>query len=245
MAQNKANPDKAFYDNTAEEKQKLTESSLCLWMKKIESYFHLYAILVNKHCENTTGKVVELGAGSCVLSLCLSRLNNVKEVVCFDISKSRMETYMKVSQQCVGGNMNKLTLQEGDFNAPLPFPDKSIDVLVFDASLHHSRSIWHLLRECNRVLRNNGYLIAQREQYLSLLFTKSRIKRLLQSEEVSLGVSENTYLREQYEYYLAVHGFKTTFIKTNNPPIKKWLKFLNGILFTDGVLVSIKEKNLT
>ena len=147
-----------------------------------------------------------------------------------------MEKMSALSCDVLGGALKKIEPIAADFNQPLPFDDNSLDAVLFDASLHHTRSMWNILSECRRVLNDNGVLIAQRESYLSAFRAKSQLAFLLKTPEVMAEVSENMYLKEQYEYYLKVHGFVPEFMPFSTNRIKSILKAINGKLFTDGVI---------
>lgn len=224
--------DKQYYDQVAvgfgQEYQ--------TWMREIEFYFNSYAGTLESALRETDGRVAELGAGSCGLSACLSRIATVTQVYAVDISVARMQKMAALSFELLGGNRGKLELIAADFNARLPFDDASLDLIVFDAALHHSRSIWHTLSECHRVLTSKGIVIAQREAYLNPMRAGRQLGRLLQSPEVAARVSENMYLKEQYEYYLKTNGFNPSFIKATPNKLKSRLSFLNGTLFCDGVI---------
>lgn len=211
------------------------------WMKEIEFYFTSYAAKLNSSLLGTSGKVVELGAGSCGLSACLTRLPNVTHVYAIDISLTRMERMINLSFEILGGDKIKIEPVSSDFNARLPFDDESLDAVLFDAALHHSRNMWNLLAECNRILKKGGTLIAQRESYLSAMRAKKQLACLLQTPEVSSNVSENMYLKEQYEYYLAVNGFNVEFIRRTQNKLKRILTPLNGFLFCDGIMFCSKK----
>jgi ubiquinone/menaquinone biosynthesis C-methylase UbiE len=207
------------------------------WMAEIEACFRSYEARLRGSFPGGPLRVLELGAGSCGLSLLFSRWPEVDEVVCLDISRARMEAPLPLSRSCLGGDPGKLRILEGDFNSPLPFPDRSFDIVAFDASLHHSRSIWTTLGECRRVLREGGRLAAQRENTVSPLRARLQLRRLLASPEVRAGVSENAYLREQYEYYLRAAGFETEYRPLRKTLLKKALFFLDGVLFADGTFL--------
>lgn len=211
------------------------------WMREIEFYFHGYADRLNKALAGSNGYVAELGAGSCGLSVCLSRLENVKRITSIDISMARMQKMIDLSASVLGGDKSKISPLACDFNGCLPFESGELDAIVFDAALHHTRSMWGTLAECNRVLKSGGMLIAQRESYLSMLRSKRQIACLLQSPEVAANVSENMYLLEQYVYYLSVNGFSTDFTKRTPGKVKTVLSYFNGSLFTDGVLICSKK----
>lgn len=207
------------------------------WMREIKFYFNSYSDRLNSALAGTNGHVAELGAGSCGLSVCLSQLETVRGIIALDISSLRMAKMLDFSDSLLKGDRSKITPLACDFNKPLPFSDGELDAIFFDAALHHTRSIWNTLAECNRVLKRNGLLIAQREAYLSPIRNKHQISKLLKSPEVAANVSENIYLFDQYRYYLSVAGFEVEFIRVNRSPVKNLLRFFNGgLLFTDGVL---------
>lgn len=229
--------DQAFYDQ--EPAGSLEDHAK--WMREIEFYFHGYADRLNSALAGTGGYSAELGAGSCGLSVCLSRLANVKRIIALDISMVRMQKMIDLSATVLGGDKSKIQPIACDFNGRLPFEDGELDAVVFDAALHHARSMWATLGECNRVLKTGGILIAQRESYLSVLRSKKQIANLLESPEVAANVSENMYLLDQYVYYLKVNRFSVEFIKRTQGNIKSILSILNGSLFTDGVLLCKKR----
>ena len=216
--------DKAFYD----QEPVGSLEGYTKWMREIEFYFHGYSEHLNSVLSSTSGQVAELGAGSCGLSVCLSRLQNVKKISAIDISMVRMQKMIDLSDSVLGGDKNKIQPIACDFNGHLPFEDEELDAVVFDAALHHTRSMWWTLGECNRVLKKGGVLVAQRESYLSALRAKKQIEQLLASPEVAANVSENMYLLEQYVYYLQVNRFSVKFFKRTQINIKKALSFLNG-----------------
>jgi ubiquinone/menaquinone biosynthesis C-methylase UbiE len=229
--------DQAFYDQ--EPLGSLEDHAK--WMREIEFYFHGYADRLNSALAGTGGYAAELGAGSCGLSVCLSRLENVKRIASLDISMIRMQKMIDLSATVLGGDRSKIQPIACDFNGRLPFADGELDAVVFDAALHHTRSMWATLGECNRVLRTGGILVAQRESYLSALRSKKQIAHLLESPEVAANVSENMYLLEQYVYYLKINRFSVQFVKRTQGNIKSILSILNGLLFTDGVLLCKKR----
>jgi hypothetical protein len=86
-------------------------------------------------------------------------------------------------------------------------------------------------------LRPGGVLVAQREQYLGAATAGVKLTRLLQTPEVKAGVSENAYLRAQYEYYLRAVGFDSvTFFPVAETALQRMFSFLNGLLFSKWVI---------
>ncbi len=187
-------------------------------------------------------RVLDLGAGSCTLSLIMSEEEYVKSIVAVDISEKRMNSLCQRVQKEVGGKPEKLSYKEIDFNDPLPFADNAFDMVVMDAALHHSRNIWVTLSEIRRVLKPQGYFIAQREAYTSPFTHKRTFRVILESPEAAAGVSENAYLKSQYDYYLRVNGFLPEFQAVYTEWKFKLLFFLNGILFSKYNIISRSTK---
>jgi ubiquinone/menaquinone biosynthesis C-methylase UbiE len=182
-------------------------------------------------------RTLELGAGSCVTSLVLSREPWVGSMHCVDISATRMKASANAAAERVGGRLDLLTFGEADFSHPLPLADAAFDVVLFDAALHHSRNMWLTLQECHRVLLPGGLLIAQREQYVGRLTAGFALNRILRSREVQSGVSENAFLKEQYEYYLRATGFRPRFAPVTHGALR-WISFLNGLVFSKWTIVA-------
>lgn len=233
-----ASADRDFYD--AEPVG--TEADHRRFMDEIRTYFDAYRDRLDADLAGGAGQVAELGAGSCGLSSLLSRLPNVRNVYASDISGVRMAKMLDLSVRIVEGDRSRITVAPGDFNQRLPFDDGQLDAVLFDAALHHTRTMWGLIGECARVLRPGGVLVAQRESYLSAGRSTRQLANLLRSPEVSASVSENMYLLSQYRYYLMVGGFSVDFIPTSTSALKRALKPLNGRIFADGVLYCRKTR---
>lgn len=233
----KDSSDKNFYDDQGNPEDEV-------WMSwagtpQFSSYLKVTTNQIKKHFSNGPLTSLELGAGTCTLSLGLSHLPALSRMICMDISAERMRSLSpKVAKAIDNAEKNKLEYIEGSFNERLPFEDHSVDVILFDAALHHASSPWELLGECRRILRPNGLLIAQREQYLGIMTFNYILKRLLKSEEVLAGVVENAYLRAQYDYFLRARGFEPQFLGVSESMMQKAFGFLNGILFSKWVIVA-------
>jgi ubiquinone/menaquinone biosynthesis C-methylase UbiE len=227
--------DKKFYDASVGD---LSTAALRAHCANVTKYIAAFESRLNGFGAGRSLKVLELGAGSCVTSLFLSTRAYVAQIVCLDISLRKMQEVFSSSVQAVGVcSPGKISMIEGHFDARLPFPDEHFDTVIFDGALHHARSMWSILEECKRVLRPGGVLIAQREQYLGTATARLKLARLLQTPEVQAGVSENAYLRAQYEYYLRAVGFNSvTFLPVAETTLQRMFCFLNGLLFSKWVI---------
>jgi ubiquinone/menaquinone biosynthesis C-methylase UbiE len=232
--------DKTFYD--AETHYFSDPSFMRSHQAVVEAYVSKYRGLLADLAKNKGRKLstLELGAGTCTLSLTLSREPWIGSMRCTDISAHRMNTLAETVATHIGGRIELLSFGAADFTDPLRFADGEFDVVLFDAALHHTRNIWNTLRECHRVLSDDGVLIAQREQYAAPLTYRRALRKLLRSEEVAAGVSENSYLKDQYEYYMRATGFRPTFLPVAHGKLAP-LWFLNGLVFSKWVIVAERQ----
>lgn len=235
--------DKQYYDGSVEG-LKAAQSIDAAWVSKINRYFSTYEALLSSHFAGRDDvRVLELGAGICCLALLLSKQPYVSSVCCVDISPKKMAQLSPVVQKLVGGEPQKLSYREGDFNLPLEFNDRSFDLVVFDAALHHSRSIWLTLSECRRVLAKNGLLVAQRESFVPKWFADRKMRMLGRADEVRAGVAENAYLKSQYQYYLDANGFNTRFLPVSETRLQSVLAPFNGKVYSKWVIVAFSRDN--
>jgi SAM-dependent methyltransferase len=204
----------------------------------VTRYFDVYQPLLSVHFKGSSIRALDLGAGSCTLSALLSRQEFVRSIACFDISIKKMQDMAPSSISLLEGLSEKLSFHQGDFASQLPFDAGSFDLIVFDGGLHHSRSMWATVEELRRLLAPSGLVVAQREQYLGYWTAKFLLKRLLQTPEVKAGVSENSYLKEQYEYYFRAGGFDIKFLPVAESALQTLLLPLNGLLFSKWVLMA-------
>jgi len=229
------NPDKDFYDNV----DQLNPKNLAQSIRLIASYFFSYQSLLRKHFHDREDiRILELGAGTCTLSALLSKEPYVRSILALDISIRKMHSLMEFTQQQIRGDVQKIQLAEGNISEAFSIDDGSFDLILFDASLHHSRSIWTTLLECRRVIRAGGMLVAQSEQFLGKLSHRRVLERLWRSSEVQAGVSENAYLKAQYEYYFRACRFSVRFRPFFENYLQRVLSPLNGHLFSKWIILA-------
>jgi ubiquinone/menaquinone biosynthesis C-methylase UbiE len=237
--QTDSDSDKHYYDAS----EGTLEENIPPFALAIERYYRKYKKLIENHFQPRQNiRVLEVGAGTCCLSLMLSDLSCVSEVVCLDISVNRMREFVPVSARVISAKPEKLSFAQGDMGDCLNFDNGSFDLIVFDASLHHTRSMWRTLAECYRVLAPDGLVVAQREQYLGLLTAWKKLEQLVASEEVKNGVSENAYLKAQYQYYFRAAGFYTQLMPVAENLLQKLLLPFNGLIYSKWVLVAQKTR---
>jgi ubiquinone/menaquinone biosynthesis C-methylase UbiE len=230
--------DQRFYDDTTI----YDDAQMAEVAKRCRLYFNEYREKIETNFEGESEiNVLELGAGTCCLSLLLSNFAFVKKIYCLDISLKKMRDLLPLSVKQISSYPDKLGLIQGDIGTTLKFESHSFDLVVLDAALHHSRSIWQTLSECSRVLKRNGMLICQREAYLGLLTAGWKLEKLLISEEVQSGVSENAYLKNQYQYYFKACGFDVQFLPVAESFLQRLLSPFNGWVYSKWIILATKN----
>jgi ubiquinone/menaquinone biosynthesis C-methylase UbiE len=225
--------DKAFYSGSINYLEPDQRAQFASHVGVVSGYLDTVTPALREKAEGLANiDILELGAGTCLTSLMIRKRIPNARLTCLDISLSRMSKLIEEMARFVGTFHQEVQLIEADFSVGLPLQEARFDLVLFDASLHHSRNIWCTLRECRRVLRSGGVVVALREQYLAPLTYRFALKRLLRTPEVRAGVAENAYLKDQYAYYLRAAGFEPTFYPVH--PSSKWLLLspLNGIAYS-------------
>ena len=214
------------------------------FLKLINQRVPIFYFLKKKY--NFKGEILELGAGSCWLSALISKITEVKNVYAIDISKELLETIGSKIIVDLKGEKEKIKLVSADFHK-LPFNDNKFDVIICDASLHHAQNLPVLLKEANRVLKNNGFLIAIREPIKSLLHRYNL--RKFGRKEMERGATENIYSKTEWKKHFNQAGFKLNFFEEFNKNDKKTnilktfiFRSFNGIVFSRYYFFAVKNK---
>lgn len=223
--------DRDFYSAAIHYFDAKNADQLATHIATVRSYVEPILPKVRAHMAGKPVRFLELGAGTCLSTLLFRQEFPNSEFTCFDISLSRMQSLIGSTAQQVGSSADGINLIEGDFTDRLPFETASFDIILFDAALHHSRSIWTTLEECHRILAPDGAVAAMREAYLAKFTSAYAMRRLQNSPEFSAGVAENAYLKEQYDYYFRAARFEPHF-QSVSPGKWALLSPLNGLLFS-------------
>lgn len=186
------------------------------------------------------GKILELGAGSCWFTSCLSRLRLVDQIYCLDFSEFLLENIAPHIMEYLKADINKITRIIGDFNR-LYFDDGEFDYIVFDASLHHVpvNDIDRVLIEIYRVLKKNGKIVAIREPFSGIFGIAKKRGR----NERKYGVTENIFTKEEWRGMLERNNFICRFIPycSGNVFFRTPIKFLLHQIFPSCCILC--EKN--
>lgn len=98
-----------------------------------------------------------------------------------------------------------IEVYNADFNDPLPMNDKSFDLVTTFEVAEHLVLAENYLKELNRILSDNGYLLISTPNHA---FYKSRLRALKGRRLGMEGMHYRFYTKEQFEEMLKVAGFK-------------------------------------
>ena len=99
------------------------------------------------------GKVLDVPTGTGILGDRLRKLGF--EVSCCDINPS----YFSVPE---------LSIEIGDLNQSLPYPDRSFDYLICLDGIEHTENPFHAMREFRRILKKGGRLFLSIPNFLNI-----------------------------------------------------------------------------
>jgi ubiquinone/menaquinone biosynthesis C-methylase UbiE len=103
------------------------------------------------------GKVLDIGTGTGRLAIELAKAKNCNfEIMALDISENMLERARKNARKSGVDKKIKFVLATA---SGLPFPDRSFDLVISYASLHHWASPVVVFNEINRVTREQGTVI--------------------------------------------------------------------------------------
>jgi len=126
-------------------------------------------------------RVADLAAGSGWTSALISRIASVAEVHAVEISRHRLERLFPHSVSMFSGCADKIHRYLGSFY-DLRLPAHSIDVVFLSQAFHHADRPWHLLSECDRVLKPDGRIIVSGEHEIGLRVLARRFLGVLLRE---------------------------------------------------------------
>lgn len=157
-----------------------------------------------------SGRILELGAGSCWCASELSKLLDVRQIYALDFSRTLLTEVAPIIMKYLDACMNKIIRVRGDFYDLNYFSENYFDFVIYDATLHHAMYPQKTLREARRVLRRNGSIICIREPVLPQLTPfKEFWKERFGTHEKGYGVIENSYTLAEWK--LIFHNVKLTF----------------------------------
>ena len=148
--------------------------------------------------------ILEIGAGNCWVSALIRQIS-CANIVAIDFSSELLDEPAMETIETLGLDRESIERVVADWDY-LPFKDKSIELIVGSAVLHHAEDLEHLLKEMHRVLKDDGSVYIQREAIVPWLFSSYRRKNF-GKEERALGVIEKPYTLREWRQHFQRSGF--------------------------------------
>lgn len=109
----------------------------------------MYEGILKRLKEKTSGKILDIGCGTGNVLVQLA--NGKRELYGIDLSEKMAETATKRL-----GEKAVVTVADAQF---IPYPERTFDILICNASFHHYPHPGEVLREMHRVLKPGGMLL--------------------------------------------------------------------------------------
>jgi ubiquinone/menaquinone biosynthesis C-methylase UbiE len=109
--------------------------------------------------------VADLAAGTGWVSALLSKIKNVRQIYCLEMSNHRLKLFPKTFK-ALKGNFKKTKLYLGSFYKTR-FKNSFFDIIFLSQAFHHAHRPTDLLNECNRILKIDGKIIMIGEDYIN------------------------------------------------------------------------------
>lgn len=204
------------------------------------------------------GAAVDVGSGTGVGAAILSRLPFISKVYAVEFSEQFVRSIMPVVFESIQADTARIQRVVGDFNN-LEIPDLSLACVLDIDSFHHAEDLDFTLRECARVLKPGGVIVAV-DRAWNDHYTRAQLEAKLDVElndnlKKKYGIPEGqSFTRRdfgEHEYtireWMALfekNGFKGMVFSQWHPPMfnRIWLKlpmqkifmFLNALLYRLG-----------
>jgi SAM-dependent methyltransferase len=192
-------------------------------MKKIK-YNYLLEAVAREMVSLPKGKVLDLGCGDGDYAKRLKDLGF--NVIAGDIDVARFRY------------KNEIEFKHCDITKEMPFPDKTFDYVLLMEVVEHLRNPYAAISEINRIIKNNGHLIASTPNILNLssrlrflfegsyeYFREPPLDQVKNPKEVIFNLHLVPYRYHELEYLLSASGFKIAGIFTSIYE-GYWLSFL-------------------
>jgi ubiquinone/menaquinone biosynthesis C-methylase UbiE len=143
-------------------------------LKEIQTHCSRVAKALASKCGvEFRGRILEIGAGGAWLSAELSKLTRVVEIVATDFEEEALREEAPRMFAWLKARADKITRTTMDEHQ-LDFPNSYFDFVIAVGALRHGMIVPLLLKECGRVLKPGGSLVAVPEPLHPLRKEKSR-----------------------------------------------------------------------
>jgi SAM-dependent methyltransferase len=113
----------------------------------------------------------------------------------FDNSEKQLESERMVAER----EGYEVQIVKGDMTKPLPFVDNSFDMIFHPVSNCYVEDVYHVWKECYRVLRKGGVLLAGMDNGLNFLVNDDRNLPLIIENKLPFNPLENVS-EEEYQH---------------------------------------------
>lgn len=187
----------------------------------------------NTH-EIFNGTGIDVGGGVSLISSVIEKKFSIQKIFCVEIVEEAVKyTHEKIQKYILGKKSEKIISVNGDFDH-LQLESNSIDFIIGWDAFHHSDNIIVTLNECNRVLKNNRYLVvidkvhnnsiadSEIDRMLNVIYDKDFLKSShIDENEIIMRKDdgEHEYRFFEWESFFEKTGFKILqnfLIKTNS-----------------------------
>ena len=162
--------------------------------------------LANKCGVEFRGRILEVGAGGAWLSAELSKLPRVVEIVATDFEAEVLREEAPRVFAWLEARADKITRTTTEAHE-LDFPSGYFDFIIAVGALHHGLILPLLLKECGRVLKPGGSLIAVQEPVQPLPKEKPRSRKVA-AESPMLAVTDCAALFARTGFDVKVRDLK-------------------------------------
>ncbi|MCW8966497.1 MAG: class I SAM-dependent methyltransferase [Candidatus Pacearchaeota archaeon] len=143
------NPNSEYFDSWAEEYNALPNEN-SFHIKYIGNFINKKECLSSTKCNST---IIDLGVGNGRFSYSIAC--KFSRIIGIDASVNQL----KLAENKLKNSCKYLNLVQHDLEEKLPLEDKSIDMVVSNAVIHHIKDKMGLFKEVYRVLKSKGRFI--------------------------------------------------------------------------------------
>lgn len=182
--------------------------------------------------------ILEFGAGTCKLSAVISKLFNIKEIVCVDHAEKLLTEIAPRVISLIGGDLSKFEFKVGDMN-DVPKMNRKFNVIICYGAVHHLYLPEFFFSQINNILFKDSKILILDEPTIPniAILPGSRASKYLTQHYAKRykGENENIYNIKQYHKIFG-DKFNTKLIHTTkysqlNPYIP-WNVFKSNFLLT-------------